>query len=463
MAGDKLDPGLLKLAGVLVLGALAPLLDSTIVNVAVGTLGRELDAPVTTVQWVATGYLLALAMAIPLTGWAIDRFGGKPMWLAALAIFLTGSVLCGAAWNIEALIAFRVLQGAGAGLMMPIMQTILFRAAGGQRLGRLMAVITLPALAGPILGPVVGGLIAGHLSWRWIFYVNVPLCLVAIALAWRMLPDDRPEGGAVLDWAGFVLLSPGLAGLVYGLAQAGGHGFGQARVLLPICAGAVLVAGFVARSLRARTPLIDLRVFRSRSFSASSALLFLAGLALYGPMLLLPLYYQQVRGQSVVMAGLMLVPQGLGSLLARAAGSLIDRIGPRPVVFGGFALTALGTAPFVWAGSHTGYFELAAALMVRGIGLSSANMAVMVGAYQGVPRELIPDAGSTTRIMQQLGGSFGAAVLATILAADGSSAAFGWALALTAPAAIPALAIPAARARAGSARRPVPETGTGRG
>ncbi len=443
MSQERLDPGLLKLAGIMVLGALAPLLDSTIVNVALDRLGRDLGAPVATVQWVATGYLLAMAMVIPLSGWAIDRFGGRRVWLLALGMFLTGSVLCGFAWNTASLIGFRVLQGAGGGMMLPVLQTILMRAVGGQRIGRLMALVTLPALFGPIFGPVIGGLIVGHLSWRWIFFVNVPICLAAIVLAVRGLPRDQPGGSGRLDWIGLALLSPGLAGLVYGLAQAGAHGgFWHARVLAPALCGAALTGVFLLRALRIRDPLIDLRVFRSRSFSASATLLFLAGLALYGPMLLLPLYYQQVRGESVIVAGLMMAPQGLGSLLARAAGGLADRIGPRPVVLVGFLLTALGTLPFVPAGAHTAPWVLALALVVRGVGLSSASLAVMVGAYQDTPREQIPSASSTTRIMQQLGGSFGAAVLATILAAHGSETAFAWAFALTALAAIPALALP---------------------
>jgi EmrB/QacA subfamily drug resistance transporter len=455
---ERLDPALLKLAGILVLGALAPLLDSTIVNVALHTLGRELGAPVATIQWVTTGYLLALSMAIPATGWAVRRFGGKRVWLASLALFLAGSVLSGIAWSTASLIAFRVLQGVGGGLMLPVLQTLLLRAAGGRRIGRLMAVVTLPALIGPIFGPVVGGLIVGHLSWRWIFFVNVPIVLLAVALAWRFLPADAPEGGGQLDWPGLLLLSPGLAGLVDGLAQAGERGgFAHPAVLLPLAAAALLLTAFVLRSLRIRAPLIDLRIFRSRSFGASSALLFLSGLALFGPMLLLPLYYQQVRGETVVAAGLLLAPQGLGSLLARAAGGLADRIGPRPVVLGGILLTALGTLPFVLAGGRTGYLVLALALVVRGVGLSSANLAVMVGAYQGMPRERIPDASSTTRIMQQLGGSFGAAVLATVLqqqliahsGAGGQALAFdhafGWALALTALAAVPALLLPRAQ------------------
>ncbi len=445
----RLDPKLLRLAGILVVGALAPLLDSTIVNVAIPTLGRDLHADVAAVQWVSTAYLLALAMAIPVTGWAADRVGAKRLWLAALTLFLVGSMLCGVAWDLGSLVVFRVLQSVGAGLMLPVMQTLLLRAAGGRQLGRLMAVVTLPALIGPILGPVVGGLIVGHLSWRWIFYVNVPVCLLAIVLAWRGVPADSASTPRRLDVVGLLLLSPALALLVYGLAQVGSHdGVGHAVVGVPLVAGGVLLTVFVARAFRSDVPLIDLRLFRTRSFAAASALLFLSGLSMYGALLLLPLYYQQVLGYGVVAAGLLLAPQGLGSLLARAAGVLTDRIGSRPVVLGGVALTALGTIPFAFTSSSG--LVLAAALVVRGLGLSSVMLAVMVGAFRDLRPEQIPDASSTTRIMQQLGGSFGAAVLAVILqrqlaghpAGPAYAHTFGWALAFSAIAVLPALLIP---------------------
>jgi len=446
----RLDPAVLKLAGVLVLGALAPLLDSTIVNVAIHTLGTELHAGVSAVQWVSTAYLLALAVAIPITGWSANRFGAKRMWIVALALFLAGSMLCGVAWNLGSLIAFRVIQGLGAGLMLPILQTLLLRAAGRERMGRLMAVATLPALIGPILGPVIGGVMIAQLDWRWIFYVNVPICLAAIVLAARVLKPDTDRNAAALDLTGLLLVSPAIAGIVYGLTQVGAHGgFGHADVLLPIGIGVLLLIVFALR--RTDEPLIDLTLFRTRSFAASTALLFLTGFALYGAMLLLPLFYQQARSESALAAGLLLAPQGLGSLLARTAGGLTDRLGPRPVVFAGILLTAAGTIPFAFAG--TTYWVLAIALIFRGAGLSAVTLSVMVGAFRDLEPRQIPDGSSTTRIMQQLGGAFGAATLAVILqrALSGHSAeiayatSFWWAIGFTAIAAVPAVFLPSRR------------------
>ncbi|WP_427893216.1 MDR family MFS transporter [Kribbella sp. GL6] len=448
-ATDRLDRSVLKLAAVLILGALAPLLDSTIVTVALHTLGVQLHASVATVQWISTAYLLALATAVPITGWSANRFGAKRMWIVALALFLAGSMLCGIAQNIGELIAFRVLQGIGGGLMLPILQTILLRAAGRERIGRLMAVVTLPVVIGPILGPVIGGVLVGHLDWRWIFYVNVPICLAAIALAVRTLRPDPAPTTAALDVIGLLLVSPALAAIIYGLSQVSDHGFGHAAVLIPLAVGAGLLTIFVLR--RTAEPLIDLALFRSRSFTASTALLFLTGFGLYGAMLLLPLFYQQARGETVTAAGLLLVPQGVGSLIGRAAGGLTDRYGPRPVVLIGVVLTTIGTIPFAF--SNPSYWLLAIALVIRGAGLSAVNLAVMVGAFGDLEPGQIPHASSTTRIMQQLGGAFGAATLAVVLQSQltGHSTqlayahSFVWAIGFTVLAAVPGLFLPTKR------------------
>jgi EmrB/QacA subfamily drug resistance transporter len=474
VVADKLDRGLLRLTGILVVGALGPVLDTTIVNVGVDALGRGLHAPVSTVQWAITGYLLALGMAVPLTGWLADRYGARRIWLAALGLFLAGSVLSGAAWGAGALVAFRVVQGAGAGLMLPIMQTLLVRASGGRDLGRLMATVSAPALVGPILGPVLGGLVIGNLSWRWMFYVNVPICLVAIVLAWRHLPDTPRRPGRRPDVLGLALLSPGVAAMIYGLSRlavaggagrAGLGGVAAPEVWIPVVAGAVLLAAFAAHALRAPEPAIDLRLFRVRSFAAAGTLLFLSGLSMFGAMLLLPLYYQQVRGAGVITAGLLLAPQGLGSLATRGpVGRLTDRIGARPVVLAGLALTVLGTVGYALAGPHTSLLLLAGALVVRGAGLSAANLAVMAAAYQGLARDDVPHASSATRILQQIGGAFGTAVLAVILARQAAAHpvavafdnTFWWSLAFTAVAVVPALFLlgartpPAAVARGGA-------------
>src|ERR671925_1631613 len=188
-----LDRGILVLCGVVVVVTIMAILDVTIVNVAIPTLGREPGTSIATIQWVMTGYLLAFAAVIPLAGWTSGRFGPKRVWLASLLAFMAGSVLAGSAWSIEALIGFRVLQGLGGGLLMPVGQTILAQAAGPQRMGRVMSVVGVPMLLGPILGPVIGGLIVDQWSWRWIFFVNLPVGLAALLLAWRLLggPERR--------------------------------------------------------------------------------------------------------------------------------------------------------------------------------------------------------------------------------------------------------------------------------
>ncbi|MGW0028243.1 DHA2 family efflux MFS transporter permease subunit [Streptomyces sp. NPDC003314] len=452
MPKERLDPALLRLCGVLAVGAFAPLLDSTIVSVAVDALADDLGAPTTTVQWVSTAYLLAFAMVMPVSGWAGDRFGTRRIWLGALVLFLIGSLLCACAWSTGSLVVFRSVQGAGGGLMMPVLQTIVIRASGGRQVGRLVAVVSLPALLGPVLGPVFGGLLLGHLDWRWIFYVNLPVCVLALFLAWRVVPPDARQRASRLDVVGLVLVCPGLTALVYGLAQCGGQdGGGGRRVLLPMAAGALLVAAFVGRSLRSSAPLIDMGLFRLRSFAASAVLVFVGGSTVYGGMFLLPLYCQLVLDKGVVATGLLLVPQGVGALAARVAGVLTDRIGPRPVVVTGLLLSAVATWPF--AASVGEGSVLAVALFLRGLGTSAVNLAVTVGAYQGLANSQVADASTTTRILQQLGGSFGIAALAVLLQRGGHSAtafahAFGLTTALALCAVIAAALLPGRRAAA---------------
>src|SRR4051812_33181694 len=253
---------------VVTVGVIMSILDTTIVNVALETLSRELDASLNTIQWVSTGYMLALAAVIPLTGWMSERFGAKRVWMVSVALFGAGSALCGLAWSAESLIAFRVLQGIGGGMIMPVGMSVLAQTAGPHRVGRVMSVIGVPMLLGPIFGPVIGGLIVDSFSWRWIFYVNVPIAVLALVLAARLLHADagRADAGR-LDWLGLALLSPALAGIVFGLSEIETHGgIGATIAWGPIVAGLLLVAAFIWHAARAPRPLLDVRLFRVPAF-----------------------------------------------------------------------------------------------------------------------------------------------------------------------------------------------------
>ncbi len=280
------DTGLWRLGGVLIMGAVLSILDATIVTVGIDSIARDLDSPLTTVQWVASAYLLAASMAIPLAGWLTERFGGRAVWLAAVALFTAGTLLCGFAWSAPALIAFRVLHGLGGGLMQPVGQAIFARAAG-PALGRMIGVITLPATVAPVLGPMLGGALVADLGWRWMFFGVVPLGVATFVLARRLLPAPEPTGAKVpLDVRGLLLLSPGLGAFVYGLSE--GDGWITAT-------GVALLVGYGVHALRETAPLLDLKLFADRGFAVAGASSFLLGASLYSSMLLLPLYYQQVE------------------------------------------------------------------------------------------------------------------------------------------------------------------------
>ena len=413
-----LDRDLMMVAWVVVLGAIMSILDVTVVNVAINTLAAEFDTTLPTIQWVSTGYTLALATVIPLTGWAADRFGTKRLYLTSITLFVAGSVLSGLAWSSGSLIFFRVLQGFGGGMLMPLGMTILTRAAGPQRVGRVMAVIGVPMLLGPIFGPILGGWLVDDFSWRWIFFINVPIAAGALLMAWRVLPRDVPQPAHRLDWLGLALLSPGLAMLIYGLAESGSEGgFGHAQVLLPMFAGAIALAFFVRHALRTHEALIDLRLFKNRTFSVSSLTLSLVIISVFGGMLLLPLYLQAVRGESAMDTGLLLAPQGFGAMIAMPiAGRLTDRTGVGRIVPVGLVLVAISFLGLTQLEEDTSYWTFGVLLFVMGLGMGATMMPTFSGAMQTLRRAAIARASTTLNINQQVSASIGTAVLSVLLA-----------------------------------------------
>ena len=444
---------------VLVLGVITTILDTTIVNIALDNLHTVFHATVADTQWVVTAYLLAYVAVIPVSGWASERFGTRRVWMFALAAFMVGSLLCGLAWDLPSLIGFRVLQGVGGGMVLPVTLTILTRAAGRDRIGRAIATIGLVGQ----LGPIVGGTIIDSVGWHWLFFVNIPICLVALVLAPFFLPSGATDRAHALDTLGFVLLTPGVIALAYGLSQAAGtDGFAATDVWLPMALGLLLLAAFTLRSLRATRPaLIDVRVFARRSFGLGSVMTFVSGFSIYALMFLLPLFYQQVRGESVFTTGFLLIPQGVGTMCFILVNRhLAGRVDTRLIIAGGVLLTMAGTLPFALAGASGGEIILLAGQFLQGFGMAAVSLPVMTLAFAGLSHAETPRGSAAFNVVKQVGAPFGVTVIAVVLqsnlagavttneALGAFNASFWWVLALSAVPLLLAFLLPASPRRA---------------
>jgi EmrB/QacA subfamily drug resistance transporter len=405
-------------------GALVTVLSATIVNVAIPTLGRDLDASLLQVQWVATAYLLSLTAVIPLTGWASERFGTRRVWLVALGSFLCGSVLCAVAWSAETLIAARVLQGLGGGLVLPVGQAIVVRRSDPRRIGEVLSIIALVNLSGPTLGPVLGGLLVGEVSWRWLFLINVPLGVIPFLAGLRILPRESGTRGRRLDVRGLMLLPPGLALVTYGLARIASGGGADAAAVGTLAGGLGLVGAFVAHARGlGRDALLDMGLLVDRGFRACATMAASFGALMFGMLFLLPIYWEAVRGHSPLQAGVLMVPQGIGSLISLlVVGRLADRHGSRVVVLVGLVIASLATVPFALADESTSTPLLLGVLVLRGIGLSAVLTPANAAAFRNVPRASVPHATSLLTVLLRVGGSLGVAIVAAVLQSRVSAA-----------------------------------------
>jgi EmrB/QacA subfamily drug resistance transporter len=401
-----------------VVGALMSILNQTVINVALPTLENDFAVGLNQIQWVVTGYSLGLAAVIPLTGWLSDRYGTKRVFLLSQVLFVLTSMLCGLAWNNPSLIGFRVVQGLAGGLIMPVGMTILMTVSRPEERGRMMAVLGLPMLVAPVLGPLLGGWLVQFVTWRLIFYLNVPIGIAGALMTALLL---RGTAGTArqhrLDVGGLALGIPAVVAVVFGLSQPTEYGWASVPTLLPLVGGLVLLVVFCVYELRNPAPLIEIRVFRDAAFSAAMSLNFLIGVALFGSVVLVPLFLQQVQGYGALDSGVVLAAQGLAAAAAMPlGGQLTDRFGARQVVPFGLAVLTLSSIWMATLTPATPRWAVAAMVAGRGLGIGLSIMPAMSSAYVTLPPTLIARATSVSNTVQRVASALAVAIVTTILA-----------------------------------------------
>jgi MFS transporter, DHA2 family, multidrug resistance protein len=417
---DTLDAGLLRISAVCILASVMAILDHTVVSVAQRTFIVDFESTQAVVAWTMTGYTLALATVIPLAGWASDRFGTKRLLMGAVLWFTLGSLLCTMASNITALIVFRVIQGLGGGMLLPLTFIILTHEAGPRRLGRLMAVLGIPMLLGPMCGPVLGGWLIDNYGWQWIFRINLPLGVIVFILAAVVFPRDRTTRSETFDFTGMLLLSPGLATFLYGISSVPGRGtLTDRHVWVPASLGLILIATFVVHALyRAEHPLIDLRLFKNRVVALANSAMFLYAVGFVGAWMLLPSYLQQLLHQTPLQSGVHLIPMGLGAMSTMPfAGAFMDKRGPGKILIAGITLIGVGLGVFaygVW--KQADYLPiLLTGLALMGMGLGCTITPLSGSAVQTLAPHQVARGSTLITVNHQVSGSVGTALMSVIL------------------------------------------------
>lgn len=403
-------------AMVAVVGLFMDLLDGTIVNVAVPTLAKDFNTGTTTIEWVVTGYLLSLAVFIPVSGWAGDNFGTKRTFLFALTVFTLASTCCALAWNVQSLIAFRVLQGVGGGMLTPVGTAMLFRAFPPAERSKAAGLMVVPTTVAPASGPVLGGFLVQYVSWQWIFLVNIPVGIAGLIITWRFVKEHKEEHPGRFDPFGFTLAASGMASTLYALAEAGSRGFDDPRVIFFGLAGMALLAAFWMAELRVKEPMIDVRLFKDRLFRACSTAQFVAMTGFSGSLFVLPFLLQRERGLSAFESGLTTFPMAIGVMfMAQPASRIYRVVGPKRMIATGLIIASLTSFSFVKVDLQTSEWVIRALMLVRGFGFGLMLVPLQAATFATISAKDTGRASSIYSVARMLGQSLGVAIAATVL------------------------------------------------
>ena len=401
------------------LGLIMAIIDSTIVNVALDTIGGNLGASVDEVSWVATGYILANVVVMPLNGWLTAFLGRKRYYAASLALFTVSSFLCGTATSITQLVIYRVIQGIGGGALQPTAQAILFETYPPERRGNAMAIFGMGAMVGPAIGPTLGGYIVDNATWPLIFFINIPIGIVAFLMTMMFIPNPkyiaRPKAG--IDWAGLGLMTAGLASLQYVLER-GEHDdwYDSSTITILTIVAVVALAIFVWKMLRDKHPLVNLQVFRYRSFTIGNVLGIISGFGLFGTALILPLFFQTILNFTAFDTGLALLPGAISTAVSMMIiGRILNRIDGRASIAAGFLIFGLSTWMLGGLSTSAGFWDVFWPRLIQGFGLGFLFVPLSTISLGDIPISEMAGATGVYTLIRQLGGSFGIAILTTLL------------------------------------------------
>jgi EmrB/QacA subfamily drug resistance transporter len=397
------------------------IMDVTIVNVALPTIGRDFHVSPTAVDSISIAFLVSLAVFIPASGWLGDRFGGKRILLTAIAVFTAASALCGLADSLGELVAFRVLQGVGGGMLAPVGLAMLFRAFPPAERIRASAILTVPTTLAPALGPVLGGLLVTEATWRWVFYVNVPIGAAAFIFgAIFLVQSEQPEPGR-FDLAGFLLSGIGLGSLMYGVSEGPGDGWGSGKVVAAIVAGVVLLAVMVVVELRESEPIVALRLLGNRLFRSANGVMILGSIAFLGSLYVVSLYYQDGRGLSALASGLSTFPEAIGVMLGAQLASrvLYPRLGPRWHLAIGLTGTSLSIGLLAVLGAGSSLWWARLLLFFMGLAMAQVFVPAQAAAFATISPAATGRASTMFNAIRQLGGAIGVAALTSVIVGIG--------------------------------------------
>ncbi|VDC28079.1 DHA2 family efflux MFS transporter permease subunit [Filibacter tadaridae] len=401
----------------IIAGVFMVVLNSTSMNVALTTLLKDLNTDFPTIQWTVTGYMLAQASVIPLAGWLSDRFGAKVVFLSSITLFTIASVLCAIPNSAGWLIAFRVIQGLGGGCVIPVAMAYVYRLSPQHKVGTVMAMMGIPILFAPAIGPVLSGWMVEFYSWRWLFLINIPVGIISIIMGLKTLPKVERQTVTGIDLPGMILAPIAFAGLSYGVIE-GANSWTSVNTIAGLVIGGIALVAFIIRELSIETPLLDLRVFRSIDFSIGIVVQWIGQFALFGAIFLLPQFLQQARGFGAFDTGMILLPQAIASMIVMPiAGYLFDRIGVRWLVVIGLGLVSGATYQYSQVDMTTTGKDLLVPLIMAGAGMGMMTMPMNTHLFNMAPRHLVSRVTSLTNSMQQVINSLSVATLVTILSA----------------------------------------------